>query len=332
MFKVAVVGSGYIAQNHFAALKKIEDVQLVAVVARNAEKGEKVAQENGCRFFKSLKEAKEATGMDVVVICAPTDLHERFVEEAAALKCHVLCEKPVTFTVESFDRMVAACEGNGVRFMVAQVARWWPEFLTIRDYLQQDKLGDVHMIYEKRICQHPTWTTWHRDPAKSGGGIYDLNIHDLDFLYSIYGKPESVYANGWKSPTGCWNHVCTNLIWKSGVKALVETSLEMTGNWPFSIEFRATGDKGTLCYALTAGLNINDGERGSDMNWYPAGDEKVYPIEVEQTDMFEGEIREFFSAIREGREASVTHAQNRGVLEIVEASLRSLEENIVVHL
>ena len=188
------------------------------------------------------------------------------------------------------------------------------------------------MIYEKRLCQHPTWTTWHRDPRKSGGGLYDLNIHDIDYLYSIFGKPESVYANGWKSPTGCWNHVCTSLRWKSGVQAIVETSLEMTGNWPFSIEFRATGDNGTLDYALTAGLNINDGERGSNLNWYPAGDEKSYPIEVEQTDMFEGEIREFIDAIRENRDASVTLAQNRGVLEIIEATTRSLEENIVVHL
>ena len=216
--------------------------------------------------------------------------------------------------------------------MVAQVARWWPEFMTIKAYLDEGKLGDLHMIYEKRICQHPTWATWHRDPAKSGGGLYDLNIHDIDFLYSVFGKPETVYASGWKSPTGCWNHVCTSLTWKNGVKAVVETSIEMTGNWPFSIEFRATGDKGTLNYALTAGLNINDGERGSNMCWYPAGDEKVYPIEVEQTDMFEGEITEFFAAIRENREASVTHAQNRGVLEIVEATTRSLESNVVVQL
>ena len=332
MFKVAVQGSGYIAQNHLAALKKMDDVELVAIVGRNVEKGEKVAQEYGCRFFTSLKAAKDEAGVDIVDICVPTDLHEQFVKEAAALKCHVLCEKPITFTVESFDRMVEACRENGVRFMVAQVARWWPEFMVMKDYIEAGKLGNIHMIYEKRLCQHPTWTTWHRDPRKSGGGLYDLNIHDIDYLYSIFGKPESVYANGWKSPTGCWNHVCTSLRWKSGVQAIVETSLEMTGNWPFSIEFRATGDNGTLDYALTAGLNINDGERGSNLNWYPAGDEKSYPIEVEQTDMFEGEIREFIDAIRENRDASVTLAQNRGVLEIIEATTRSLEENIVVHL
>lgn len=332
MFKLALIGSGYIAQNHLEAIKKIEDVKLVAIIARNAEKGNAVAQKYGCSFYTSLDAAKEAVGIDIVDICTPTDLHEKFVTEAAQMKCHVLCEKPVTFTVESFDRMVKVCRENGVRFMVAQVARWWPEFMTMKKYLEEGKLGDLHMIYEKRICQHPTWTTWHRDPKKSGGGLYDLNIHDIDYLYSIFGKPKTVYATGWKSSTGCWNHVCTSLIWESGVKAVVETSLEMTGNWPFSIEFRATGDKGTLNYALTAGVNINDGERGSNLNWYPAGDEHIYPIQVEQTDMFEGEIREFINAIKENREASVTLEQNRGVLEIVQASIRSLENNIVVNL
>ena len=113
----------------------------MAIVGRNVEKGEKVAQEYGCRFFTSLKAAKDEVGVDIVDICVPTDLHEQFVKEAAALKCHVLCEKPITFTVESFDRMVEACRGNGVRFMVAQVARWWPEFMVMKDYIEAGKLG-----------------------------------------------------------------------------------------------------------------------------------------------------------------------------------------------
>ena len=188
------------------------------------------------------------------------------------------------------------------------------------------------MVYEKRCCQHPTWSTWHRDPAKSGGGLYDLNVHDIDYLYSLFGKPNRVYAIGWKSASGCWNHVCTSLEWEGGPKAICETSLEMTGNWPFSIELRATGDKGTIAYALTAGVNINDGTRGSNLNWYPAGEENTYPLNVEQTDMFAGEIGEFFAAIRENRPAAVTPQDSRNVLEIVVAIRKSLEEGCVVEL
>ena len=332
MFNVALIGTGYIAANHVNAMKKIDGVKIAAVIGRNPETGKKFASDCGCEWFTSLKDAMANVKIDTVDICLPTNLHEQFVIEAANAKCNVICEKPITFTVESFDRMVKACEDNGVRFMVAQVARWWPEYMTIRDYIDEGKLGSIHMIYEKRICQHPNWTNWHRDPAISGGGLYDLNIHDIDYLYSIFGMPKSLYASGWKSPSGCWNHVVTNLIWESGVRAVVETSLEMTGSWPFSVEVRAVGDKGTIDYALTAGVNINDGERGSNLVWYPAGDENAYPLEVEQTDMFEGELREFFDAVAAGRPASVTIEQNRGVLKLIEATVKSLENNEVIKL
>lgn len=330
MFKVAVVGIGYIAQNHLAALKSMPDVEIAAVVSRSAEKGAKVSQEFGCRHYLTLDEAVKAEKFDMVDICVPTYLHEEYVIKAANAKCNVLCEKPVTFDLESFDRMMDACKANGVRFMVAQVARWWPEFITIKEYIEQGKLGDIHMLYEKRVCQHPTWSTWHRDPEKSGGGLYDLNVHDIDYLYSVFGMPERVYAIGWKSPTGCWNHVCASLEWACGTKAVCETSLEMTGSFPFSIELRATGDKGTLAYALTAGVNINDGEMGSNLIFYPAGDEGVYPIQAEQIDMFAAEIREFIEAIRDDRPAVVTPEDSRNVLEIVLAIKKSLEDGTVV--
>ena len=329
MFKVVVVGSGYIAQNHFEALKNIEGAEAVAVVGRNEKTGTAAAEKYGCKWYSDLAQAVKECGANVVDICLPTHLHEKYVIEAAELKCHVICEKPITFTVASFDRMAQACKDNGVRFMVAQVARWWPEFMSIKQLIENGEIGDIHMIYEKRLCQHPTWSTWHRDPGKSGGGLYDLNIHDIDYLCSIFGKPVSVYAAGWKSPTGCWNHVCTTLQWACGAKAVVETSLEMTGNWPFSIELRATGDKGTIDYALTAGFNINDGEAGSALHWFEAGKEECTPLEVEQTDMFAGELKEFFDAINENRETYVTEEQVRNVLEVIEATIRSLENNSV---
>lgn len=332
MFRVAVVGSGYIAQNHFAALDAIEDATLVAIIGRNAEKGQRIAREHGARFYTSLEEAKLRAQMDMVIICTPTDLHEDMVIRAAQLKCHVLCEKPVCFSPEVFDRMTAVCRENGVRFMVAQVARWWPEFMIIRSFIEDGRLGSIHMITEKRLCQHPNWTNWHRDSARSGGGLYDLNVHDVDYLCSMFGRPETVYASGWQSPGGCWNHVCSALRWKNGAKAQVETSLEMTGGWPFAIELRVVGDGGTLDYRMTAGVNINDGESGGRLMWYPAGETRGIRLEAEQTDMFEAEIREFISAVKEDREFTVTHEQNRCVLEVILATKRSLEENIVVKL
>jgi len=334
MFHVAIIGAGYIGQNHIAAYRAMNDVEITAVICRGEEHGKKLVAEIGgaCRHFTTFDEALAGAQVDLVDVCTPTNFHEQYVVQAAKAKRHVLCEKPVTFELDSFDRMYGACRENGVYFMVAQVARWWPEFMEIKKYIDGGKLGDIHMIYEKRICQHPTWSTWHRNPAASGGGLYDLNVHDIDYLYTLFGMPSAVYANGWKSGTGCWNHVVSNLTWPNGAKAVCETSLEMTGNFPFSIEFRGTGDKGTIDYAMTAGLNINDGNKGSNLVWYPAGSEEVVPVQVEQTDMFAGEIRGFLDAVKNGTEVPVTPAQSRDVLRIVLAVRESLEKQTIVAL
>lgn len=335
MLKIAVIGTGYIGLAHIEAYKSIPDAEVVAIVDNSEERALKAVEKvgnDGCSYYSTLEEAVAAKQVDIVDICLPTNLHEEFVLKAANAKCHVLCEKPVTFTLESFDRMVAACRENGVMFMVAQVARWWPEFITIKDYIKQGKLGDIHMIYEKRLAQHPNWTAWHRKPEISGGGLYDMNIHDIDFLYSLFGMPSRVYATGWKSMTGCWNHIITNMTWPNGTQAVCEISLEMTGNFPFSIEFRGTGDKGTLMYNLEAGHNIKDGDRGSNFTWFPADQTEVETLVSEQKDMFAAEISEFVEAVRNKSEVPVTPAQSRQVLEIILATKKSLEEGVIVDL
>ncbi len=330
MLNVAVVGAGYIGLSHIAAYNQIENAQVVAVVDSNLEKGKEGAKEAGSKAYATLKDALVNEKIDLVDICLPTVLHEEFTIEAANAKCHVLCEKPVTFTLESYDRMIKACEDNGVYFMVAQVARFWPEFTTIKDYVDRGELGDIHMIYEKRLSRHPNWSDWHKNPEVSGGGLYDINIHDVDYLYTLFGMPEKLYASGWKSPSGCWNHVSTNISWADGTQAVAETSLEMTGEFPFSIEFRGTGDKGTIHYAMRGGRNIKD-EASASFYFFPEGGESR-ELESEQTDMFVTEISSYINAIKNGTEAPVTVTESRDVLKITLAIKESLETGEIVKL
>ena len=332
MFTVAIIGSGFVAKQHAQAYLANPHARLAAIVNPDPELARELVEETGCAWHPSLEDALKSGPIDVCDVCVPTWLHEEYVVKAAKAGCHVLCEKPVTFTVSSLDRMLSACRENNVRFMVAQVARWWPEFLVIRNYLEQGRLGKIHMIYEKRLCTLPEWTAWHRDPKKSGGGLYDLNIHDVDFLVSVYGRPSRVYAVGWKTEAGCWMHVATSIAWPGGVTAVVDTCLEMSGPWPFSIEFRASGDNGTLHYALEAGVNIADGVPVSSFRWYASGAKAPEDLKAEQTNMFAAEISEFLAAIREGRPAAVTPEQSRLVLEVIEATHKSLEEGVPVAL
>ena len=66
--------------------------------------------------------------------------------------------------------------------------------------------------------------------------------------------------------------------------------------------------------------------------YYPAGEDKVIPLESEQKDMFAVEIGDFVSAVKNGTEVPVTPAQSRQVLEIILATKKSLEEGIAIEL
>lgn len=332
MLHIAMIGGGYIGDCHISAYNALDPdfAVLCAIIDANPVSGKKAAEKAGCRYFETLEQAIEACPIDVVDICVPTFLHEMFTLKAAALGKHVLCEKPVTLSLESFDRMHTACKQNGVKFMTGQIVRFTPEFREFAERICSGQLGNIHMLSERRLCQHPAWTTWHRDPVKSGGGLFDLNTHDIDFIYSMFGLPESVSAVGWKNDTGCWNHVTTLLHWKDK-QAVCETSLEMIGDFPFSAGVRATGDGGTLDYNTTAGVNIKDAKSTGTLMYYPA-DGIPQEVPVAQYDPFCREIESFLLAVKNDTAVPIPPEQTRDVLRILLATKESLETGKTVSL
>lgn len=332
MLHIALIGAGYIADCHISAYRSMQEdfVKITAVVDNNPASGQKAAEKADCGWFASLEEAVAAVPVDVVDICVPTFLHEQYALKAAGMGKHVLCEKPVTLSMDSFDRMNSACKEAGVKFMTAQVVRFFPEFVQIRQNLKKGTLGKLHMYSEKRLSQHPAWSSWHRDPGKSGGGLFDLNAHDIDFIYSLFGLPRKVHAIGWKSDSGCWNHVVTAMQWED-MQAVCETSLEMTGDYPFTVGVRAVGDAGTLEYCSSAGANIKDKKSDNSLIIYPQG-ETAQLLEPGTDDPFYNELYAFLRAVAEDGVVPIPPEETRNVLRILLATKESLETGLPVYL
>lgn len=97
----------------------------------------------------------------------------------------VMCEKPLALDAETARRLVADAADADVPFMVMQVVRFWPEYRALARLIRSGQLGRIKNVYMSRLSSHPDWTVWHRDPEKSGGGLYDLHIHELDF-YTVF--------------------------------------------------------------------------------------------------------------------------------------------------
>jgi predicted dehydrogenase len=315
---------------HAAAIKKSAQLDLAAIVHSHKDAGEKAADEYGCVYYGDAETMLTREQPDIVDVCLPTSLHEQYVLLAAKHKKHVVCEKPFALSSEACLRMTEACKQAGVKLMVAQVVRWMPEYLKIKEILDAGSVGDIHMVYSNRLAQHPNWTKWHRDVTISGGGLFDLHLHDIDYLYSLFGEVDTVDAVGWKSPTGCWNHVISTLRFKNSVKAVSEGSLEMVGDFPFSAALRITGDKATVDYRFQAGFNIENLDAASSVLMLCEKGQPAKSLKVEGIDPFQAELEAFALAVENNKAEPILPKDSIYVVKIIEALRDSLETEKII--
>lgn len=333
MVKVGIIGTGNMARTHADAYKNIPEVKLAGFVGTNESRGRQLASEYGCEYFASMESLFDRQEIEVVDICLPTDLHERFVIQSAEAGKHILCEKPFSLSLESVDRMIAAVQKAGVKFMLAQVLRFWPEYEVFKKMYDNGDLGTLNLISASRLAQHPNWGDWFKDVGRSGGGLIDMHWHDVDFMSYLLGPIESVYAIGKKFENGAWDHVVSNLTFKNGTKASVESCYRMPHGYPFSASFRAIGDEAGLEYKLSAGFNLEDlGSSSSSLMYFKKGQEPLR-LSPDQKDPFQEELQYFIDCVVKDRQPEVVKPEeSREVQRIILAIRQSLETGEIIKL
>jgi predicted dehydrogenase len=196
---------------------------------------------SGVTPYSSIDALLADPTIDAVDICLPTDLHESIATQALRVGKHVLVEKPMALDGESAGRMIAEAEKAGRILMTAQVLRFFPEYMALRLALPQ--IGMVRGARFHRRCAVPSWGGWLLDPARSGGGIFDLLIHDVDYCLHLFGSPQFVTATGaGETMQGC-------LFYADGMVAVVEGGWEAAPSYPFRMEYRASGEGGVIEYS-----------------------------------------------------------------------------------
>ena len=158
-------------------------------------KAEALAATYGAQAFGSV-EALLSSGVEAVSVCLPSALHRSITEEALQMGCHVLCEKPMALSVADCDAMMEAARIAGRRLSVAQVVRFFPEFANAHSLVQSGGVGAPAVVRTRRGGGFPGWSSWFGDEAQSGGILFDLAVHDIDWLLWTFGSVERVYAKG----------------------------------------------------------------------------------------------------------------------------------------
>ena len=206
---VVLVGTGFATEHlHLPRLAKIPQVRLVAIVSRRMDRARLLAKQFGVEAcYTDLDQALRREDVQIIDVNVPTFLHKENVIRAAEAGKHVLCEKPMAGTLREADEMIDAVKKAGTKLMIGHVLRFVPEYLKAKQLADADYLGDVvaarairipgpgypweGMPKEARNSPH-----WKAEAAK-GGGILDIQIHDIDYLRFLFNaQVETVCAVG----------------------------------------------------------------------------------------------------------------------------------------
>lgn len=196
--RYAVVGLGHFAQTAilpaFANTSKI--AELAALVTGDSEKAKKLHRKYKVpAFHYDEYDALCASGdIDAVYIAVPNSEHRQYTERAARAGVHVLCEKPLAYSVADAERMIAACERAQVRLMTAYRLHFEAGNLAAIKAVQEGRIGEPRLFVSTHTMQVEADNV-RVDLSLGGGPMEDIGIYCLNAArYLFQAEPDTVTA------------------------------------------------------------------------------------------------------------------------------------------
>lgn len=194
--KVGIAGFGKSAKVfHLPFITAMEEFELTAILERSSEESKK--KYPSIRVAKSIEELVADDQVELVVITTPNETHVEYASKALKAGKHVVLEKPFTNTTEEAAELIRIAKESGKLLSVYQNRRYVSDFLTIKDLLAQNLLGDIHEFnatYD-RFRPQAIPGAWRESHIPGSGILYDLGPHLLDQVLILFGHPKFITAD-----------------------------------------------------------------------------------------------------------------------------------------
>ncbi|BFT68680.1 Gfo/Idh/MocA family protein [Paenibacillus sp. P36] len=196
--KIALVGCGRISVNHFEAIQNNPSLELVAVCDVNVDRAREAGDKWDVSFYDSYEEMLKRTDIELITICTPSGLHPHQTVMAAENKIHVITEKPMAISLKDANKMIQACDDNGVKLFVVKQNRLNSTLQLVKRAVDKNRFGKIYMVSVNVFWQRPqsyydaaSWRgTWELD----GGAFMNQASHYVDMMEWLIGDVEKVYA------------------------------------------------------------------------------------------------------------------------------------------
>ena len=334
---VAVVGLGFMGVTHLRAYQGLDKARILAVcdavrlpvngvlqgVTGNIKKSDDIHLGADVRVYRKLEEVLADPEIDLVDLCTPTPLHPE--QAIASLKAgkNVFCEKPIARTSAAAREIVKTAAGAKGFLMPAMCMRFWPGWAWLKETVAEQRYGKVLAARFSRLSEMPGWSkqgTYSAAGADLGGALFDLHIHDTDFVQFLFGKPEQVFSTGVTDGAGSINHVVTQYLYPGGPAVCAEGGWLLTKG--FNMSYILHCERATLDFDLARGA-------ASMQVIEPGQSPQVVPLDA--TDGYAEEVRYVIDCAIAGRKpTTVTVQDGLTALEICEAEEKSLKTRTVV--
>ncbi|MDD5261496.1 MAG: Gfo/Idh/MocA family oxidoreductase [Methylacidiphilales bacterium] len=205
--RIAIIGTGGMANTHAGEFAKIPGCKLVAAADIDAARVKAFAEKHDIpRIFTRAGDLLKNVEVDAVSIVTPDPFHANLAIECLRAGKHVLCEKPLALNHADASRMVAAARKARRIHMVNFSYRNWPAIHGIAKVIQSGEIGEIRHVeasYLQAWLASKVWGDWHNTPALlwrlssrhgSKGVLGDVGVHILDFATFPVGPISKVYC------------------------------------------------------------------------------------------------------------------------------------------
>ena len=356
IFKVGIIGTGWIAGAHLESYLEMDDVKIVAAADLIPGKAEKFMEEygvEGVHYYPSHKEMLDNEELDAVSICTYNKTHAECAIYALKKGVNVLLEKPMCVTTEEAVEIIRAEKESGKILSIGFQPRGDENMKMIKKIVESGELGEIYYIQtgggRRRGIPNSTFI---EEKTAGIGAMGDIGCYSLDMVLNAIGYPKPLTVSGYTSaffgPNPMYNNPADAA--RFNVEDFAAAFVRLEGG--IILDFRIAwamhpdtpgdtiifGKKGALRIPSTECWN---GTTGGPMTIYHdvAGEqvETVIPViepDDEDKGLFYKKVRSFLDAIAEGGKAPVPSSEilyNQAIIDhIVKSAKLGKEIDVVI--
>jgi predicted dehydrogenase len=224
-----ILGTGKIARQFAAALRRLPDAELIAAGSRSAESAARFADELGIsRRYQSYTELASDPEVEVIYVATPHSCHAENSRLALNAGKAVLCEKPFTINAAQAREVIRLARERKRFLMEAMWTRCFPLMKKLRELLSAGAIGEVRQLtadfgFRAKPRDEPRLF----GPEYGGGALLDVGVYPVSLASLLFGPPTRIVSAANLGPTGVDEETAMILTHARGEMAILHTAIRL---------------------------------------------------------------------------------------------------------